>query len=93
MQTVQQANYNEILGIYNDAYYLNNTAKSPLVVYYDESDYRIFYSFDDAGRSIDISGITTKDEFTAKLAEYNMSISNDGKEITYDGRTYTLMEK
>ena len=42
---------------------------------------------------MDISGITTKDEFTAKLAEYNMSISNDGKEITYDGRTYTLMEK
>ena len=84
---------NENLGIYNDAYYLNNTAKSPLVVYYDESKYRIFYSFDDAGRSIDISGITTKDEFTAKLAEYNMSISNDGKEITYDGRTYTLMEK
>ena len=84
---------NENLGIYNDAYYLNNTAKSPLVVYYDESNYRIIYSFDDAGRSIDISGITTKDEFTAKLAEYNMSISDDGKEITYDGRTYTLMEK
>ena len=84
---------NENLGIYNDAYYLNNTAKYPLVVYYDESKYRIFYSFFDAGRSIDISGITTKDEFTAKLAEYNMSISNDGKEITYDGRTYTLMEK
>ena len=83
----------ETLGIYKNAYYLNSTAKYPLCVYYNESKYKILYTFDDAGRSVDLSGITTKEELTTKLAEYNMSISSDGKEITYKGITYTLMEK
>ena len=83
----------ETLGIYKNAYYLNSTEEGPICVQNSDDEYRIRYSMSDGGCYMDISGITTKDEFTAKLAEYNMSISDDGKEITYKGKIYTLMEK
>ena len=90
----------ETLGIYKNAFYLNNEAQCPLFLYYNENGengfstgYWLTYNFDDLGYAVDFKGITTNDELKKKLAEYNMSISDDGTEITYNGKIYKLMDK
>ena len=81
--------FNETLGIYIDAIYLNSSADCPISTY---SDF-IQYSNSDGGSYVDIEGIETKEDLETKLAKYNMSISDDGTEITYDGKIYKLMDK
>ena len=86
----------ETLGIYKNAFYLNNEAQCPLFMYYNENEencFRLIYEFDNLGKTVDFEGITTKEDLDTKLAEYNMSISDDGTEITYDEKIYKLMDK
>ena len=81
--------FNETLGIYIDAIYLNSSADCPISTFPN----LIQYTNLDGGYWVDLADITTNDELKTKLAEYNMSISNDGTEITYDGKIYKLMDK
>ena len=80
---------NGTLGIYIDAIYLNSSADCPISTCSDS----IRYSNQDGGRIINLEGITTNDGLKTKLTKYNMSISDDGTEITYDGKIYKLMDK